>query len=673
MTIGALFSRYRTWLLICGLVIAAGASSYAQTTPTPAPTPPPSATEQIDSLRRLDENGKDTVIFTSKYIRYTKLRFLDDSTYTVPLDTTLRGFQDYNPLYRPESPTTNLGNLGLSARDMIFSPRKNLGFDAGFHALDRYVFTQDSVTYYRARTPFTELFYINGNGPEQLFTLTHTQNIRPNWNFGAVYKRIGANGYYQSQRGDHTNVSLSTWYQSNNKRYNLLMNGLFNTLKAGENGGALNDTLFSPNYSALGPRIAEATYLTGRTANRPAQSWKGREFFMKHFYYFGRIDSLNGDSSSAVLPTQRVAYTFSYSTNQYKFFKDEADNYGAFPASVPLGTVLTKDSTRVTNLRNEFMYSFYLRGRSVSFLKNEVKLDVGIRHDLYTYRQMGYSRNFQSTLLQANGGYRFSDRVSLTANLQQVAQGPYLGDFLYEARSSILLGRAVGRIVFGAYQLNRSPEEVFERVNYQYQQWSLSFDRTKTTALSFAYENEPLQFKVKGEYLLLSDYLYLQETPMVKQVIPVQASNPINLLKISVNKNFAFGYFHLDNFGVYQESDFRDVLRVPRVYVYSSFYYSKRLIPNIHSDIGIDARFNTAYAAPSYAINISQFYNGSEQQFSSYPVIDVWLKASLRRANVFLKYNYINQGLFSRGYYTVNRYPMPDKLFTFGVKWAFYN
>ncbi|HKG07371.1 MAG TPA: putative porin, partial [Pedobacter sp.] len=56
------------------------------------------------------------------------------------------------------------------------------------------------------------------------------------------------------------------------------------------------------------------------------------------------------------------------------------------------------------------------------------------------------------------------------------------------------------------------------------------------------------------------------------------------------------------------------------------------------------------------------------------PIVDLWVKASLRRANIFLKFDYVNQGLFSKGYYTVDRYPMPDRqLLKFGVSWNFYD
>lgn len=636
----------------------------------------PDAGAEIDSLRKKEEQGQDTVILTAKYIRYTTLRLLQDSTQTFPIDTSLNNLENYNALYQPQRPTINLGNLGLAYREMLFSPRKNIGFDAGFHSLDLYFYAQDSVKYYRAQSPYTQLNYTNGGQHEQLFRATHSQNIKPNLNFAAVYNRIGAPGFYQNQKADHTNIALSSWYQSPEKRYTLLANTIINMLKAGENGSVLNDTIFTsvsklPGRNAETVRLSNNASQSGFAANRSRQTWKSVNFMLKQFYYIGKVDSLTSGSGGTILPTQRVSHTISYNTNRYKYFKNEADTYNAFPkGSISL---LTEDSTQVKNLRNELMYSFYLRGRQVKFLKNEVKLDVGIEHNWYEYRQMAYKNTFQNITLKAIAGYRFSDRINLNANLQQISQGAYAGDFLYEATSNILLSNLVGRIVLGAYLLNKSPEEIFDRANYQYHKWNLDFGRSKISNLSFAYVNPKFNFFAKAEYTLSTNYLYFKETATAKQVIPTVEPN-LNVLKITAEKSFSYKKFTLRNFAAYQKTDASAILGLPKLYIYNSLYFSNRFFKSVDAQIGLDSRFNSSYKAPSYAINISQFYVSQKAvEFSSYPVMDVWIKASLRRANIFFKYNYINQGLFSKGYYTVNRYPMPDKAFKFGVSWNFYN
>jgi hypothetical protein len=618
---------------------------------------------ELDSLRKKEEESVDSVIYTAKYIRYTSRQLMNRATQTLQIDTTLNKFQYYSPLYQPDRPTIGLGSLGLAYRDLLFTPTQKIGFDAGFHALDRY---------YRARSPYTELYYVNGSLQEQVFRVTHSQNIKPNWNVGANYNRIGSEGFYANQNADHLNAAVFTWYESPGKRYNLLANALFNTIKAGENGSTTNDSIFT--FGSL-RKDAEIVRLKATGPNRPRQTWKEKSFFLKQYYYIGRMDSIKTDSFDVqILPTQRVSHSITYSKNQYKFFRNEDDIAGALPDISLPDSLLTNDSTIVNNLRNEFSYSFYLRGKTVGFLKNEVKLDLGLQHDLYHYEQKAYKDNFQNVTLKAGIGYRFSDRVNIEANLNQIAQGRNAGDFLYQANTNFLLSKSLGRIVLAAYSQNKSPEQMFERVDYQFHKWDKSFDRTKINNLSFLYENPKVQLSAKAEYFLISNYLYFRETDIPRQIEPVQSDNNINLLRLSLGKNFKVGKFHLDNYVVYQKTDYQTILLTPEIYTYHSLYYGTLLFKVLDTNLGVDVRFNTPFQNPTYSINTSQFYNSrSPVEFTTEPVVDVWVKANLRRTSLFLRYDYANQGLFSKGFYTVNRYPMQDALLKFGLSWKFYN
>ena len=626
--------------------------------------------ERDTSLNKTSD--ADSVYFYARDIRYTNLRLLKEGTQTRGIDTTMHNFQNYSPLYQPKRPTIGLGNNGIAYREMLFSPTRTIGFDAGFHSLDLYRLTQDSLKFYRAKSPYTELYYVNGRINEQTFKVTHSQNIKPNLNVGAQYNRLTGDGFYVNQRADHLNATLFAWYESPKKRYNIIGDVIFNTLKAGENGSTRNDTIFKTNSL---DKKAEPVFLKATGADRPMQTWRQTQFFLKQLYYIGRMDSLQGpDSSERILPTQRVSHTLTYTRDQYKFFRNEEDVYGAFPTLPSQSYTLTNDSTKVSNLRNEFAYSFYLRGKALSFIKNELKLDLGIQNDLYHYEQLAYETNFSNTMLKAGLGYRFSDKVNIDADLNQIVQGNNAGDFFYEANTSFLLSKSIGRIVLGAYVQNKSPEQMYERVDYQYHSWDRNFDKSKISNLSFLYENLKYKLTAKAEYFLVSNYLYFKETASAKQITPDQFGTNINLLKISLSKDFKFGKFNLDNHIVYQKTDFQDIIRTPEIYTYNSFYYASRLFKVLYTNVGFDVRFNTPFKAPAYAINVSQFYNDNAAlEYSSYPVLDVWVRATLKRANLFLKYDYVNQGWLSKGYYTVRSYPMQDKLLKFGVSWKFYN
>lgn len=633
----------------------------------------------LDSLRKKEEASADSVVFNSKYIRYTTYKLTKDSIQTLPIDTGLTGIHNFSLVIQPRYPVANTGLLGLPARSLLYDPVKTIGFDVGFHSLELYALNHEDVKFYRARTPFTNLYYVAGGDKEQVLKLTHSQNIRKNWNFGANFNRIGANGDYSRQRGDHLNGVIFTWYQSPNRRYNLWVDGIFNTMKAQENGAIVNEDIFTAPETLVDKKAENVRLTTAR------QLWRKNTIMLKQTYFVGRIDSTGNVASQNILPTNKVTHTLVYDNNSYSFRKDEIDTYNVLPFT-GIDSVFTNDSTNVKHVQNEFNYSFFLRAKGSSIIKNELKINAGIKHDAYNYQQTGkyrdttnfyaYTSSFQNLTLLGSAGYRFSNKVDLTVDLQQIFQGRNAGDYLYEAKSNVYIGRSAGRVVFGAYLQNKSPEEIYTRYFGNHYNWYRpDFDKTKTINFSFNYLNEKYGIDASANYYLISNYLYFLQQG-INGITPAQEPGDISLLKITAGKKFAFGSFHLDSYVVYQKTDNENVLRTPEVYTFNSFYKSQTFFKSFKTQIGFDVRYNTSYLAHFYSPAASQFYNGDDAnpvKLPTTPVFDIWVKAGLRRANLFLKYDYINQGWFNRGFYTVSRYPMPDKLLKFGVSWSFYD
>ncbi|MBB6500375.1 putative porin [Pedobacter cryoconitis] len=639
--------------------------------------------KELDSLRNKLENSKDSVIFTSRFVRYTTLKLTKDSIQTLALDTSLRGMQNFSPIAQPRRPTINTGNIGLAAKDLLFVPSKTIGFDPGFHSLDWYAMGPDDIKYYQARTPYSNLYYAGqySGDAEQLFRVLHSQNIKKNFNVGASYNRIGANGLYQRQRGDVLNGTFWSWYTSPNKRYTLFANAIFNTLKAYENGSITNTDIFGNNNLSI-DRMSQTVRLS--TAR---QIYRKNTFFLKQMYFVGRIDTLDQEITKKVLPTNKITYTIRYDKDSYAFQKNESDDHTVLPAGLN-DLSYTNDSTSVQHIQNEFIYSFFLRGKSKSVIKNELKIDAGIRHDFYNYTQLvgvpppqqyysKYTKSFQNVTLLGSAGYRFSDRIDLNFDVQQIFQGRQAGDFLYEAKSNVMVSKNLGRIVLGGYIQNKSPEEIYDTHYGNHFQWKdNNFKRTKTVNLSFKYINEKLGLEAGAEYFLITDYLYfLQANPSVDSltIAPVQNTGNISLLKLTVGKKLTYGRFNLDSYIVYQKNSKPDIMLTPEFYTFNSLYLKQTFFKVLKAEYGFDVRYNTKYTNYSYSPAVSQFYVGKMDKFDSYPIVDFWIRASLRKANIFLKYEYANQGLQSKGYYTVNRYPMPDRLFKVGLSWSFYD
>ncbi|MGZ3873592.1 MAG: putative porin, partial [Mucilaginibacter sp.] len=461
-------------------------------------------------------------------------------------------------------------------------------------------------------------------------------------------------------------------------------NLIYNNLKAPVTGSILNDSVFTTGS------IDKSTQPVRLTAS--FENWKGASFYLKQFYYIGKIDSatVKGKDKATILPTQRVAYTLNYNTRKYEFLQNGADTYSVFP-DYYYGSNRSRDSLTVKHLQNDFSYSFYLRSKASRALKNELKLDVGLTQDIYSYSQYVsdttlnqygskvvlpakvQGNSFQDLTIKGRLIYKLSDRVALEANIQQIAQGRDFGDFLYDAKLTLGGGQRVGRIVFEGYAQSSTPPLVYTDWVSNHFIFHNKFSNQKTNSLSFNYINDALKLDLKAEYFLITDYLYFTAQENGIDAHPAQLGGSINLIKVSLGKSVAWRRWHFDNYLVYQKTDYQSTLRTPELYSYTRLYYKALLFKVLYTNMGVDVRYNSQYVAPSYAPGLGQFYNGPDVTFSSYPVATVYLKATLQRTNIFVMYDYANQGLFSKGYYTVNRYPQQDAMLKIGVSWAFYN
>lgn len=647
--------------------------------------------QMIDTLRKRERLRGDSVIFSTRFIKITNEALLRDSTQLFPLDTSLNDFENYSPIFYQRNPKISLNTtMGTAARSLLFEPQKTIGFDVGLHALDAWLTNPDDIYYFNARVPYTLLTMVTSGSKEQYFKALHTQNIKPNWNIGINLNFVGSRGTYANTRILGQNVSNFTgnvfsWYESKNKRYNLLSALIFNNLKSPETGSVLNDSLFTSARGSF-DKNTERVRLP-----QTYENWGKTTLHLKQFFYIGRIDTTvaKSKSSANILPTQRVSHTLNISKSKFVFYQYDNDIYHVFP-DYYFSSNRSKDSLSLSHIQNDFTYSFYLRGKSQQFVKNEFKLDVGLTHDFYQYSQFvsdttltqfGYKviqqnrkqdGNFQNITLNGRASYRFSDRMNLEATVNQIVVGRNFGDFLYDAKLLLSGNEKAGRIILNAYQQSSSPSLVATSWISNHYIFNNSFANQKTTALSFNYINDDLEFDLKAEYFLLNDYLYYEAQPGGVDAKPVQLSTPINLFKISAGKTLTFGHWHFDNFLVYEKTDYQKTLRIPEVYTYSSLYLNSFLFKVMHTSAGFTVRYNTPYSAPSYAVGLGQFYNGADVQFSSYPIVTAFFKANIKNTDLFVLYDYANQGLFSKGYYTVNRYPQMDAMLKFGVRWNFY-
>ena len=155
-----------------------------------------------------------------------------------------------------------------------------------------------------------------------------------------------------------------------------------------------------------------------------------------------------------------------------------------------------------------------------------------------------------------------------------------------------------------------------------------------------------------------------------------QHGDAISLTSVYARKDFRIGGLHLDHRALLQWSTNQEVIPVPLLSAYISYYYEfwveKKHV--LRMQFGVDGRYNTSYYAPSYNPALATFYNQREYELGNYPYLDVFLTAKWKRMRIFLKYQHANYNLFgNKEYFTVAGYPLNPGMFKVGLSWGFYD
>ncbi|MGN6567445.1 MAG: putative porin, partial [Flavipsychrobacter sp.] len=274
-----------TCLLLCSN------SAMAQVSPQPLGTNMPGGIQPRDSTANKSNNSKwkeDNARIFFHRLNSDKKQIPDTSLHTFHR----RPFSQ--PWYR------DLGNLGSPVQNLLFTPENRMGPTLGYHVYDVYRFDTDSLNYYNTTRPYSVFGYQLGSKLEQMVSLFHTQNIKPNWNFAVEYRKVNSPGFYKLQRTIHDNASLTTNYKSKNLHYELYGAVVYNKFQQDENGGILNDSeLLSSQYTDR--RTVDVAFQNDAySITRSSVTNMQRDFGMllQHRYSWGSVDTTyNSDST----------------------------------------------------------------------------------------------------------------------------------------------------------------------------------------------------------------------------------------------------------------------------------------------------------------------------------------------------------------------------------------
>ncbi|GAC1420869.1 MAG: hypothetical protein NVS9B7_07020 [Flavisolibacter sp.] len=621
-------------------------------------------------------------------IRYYYL----DSNTAHKLDSSINDFTLRFPL---SGTSIYLGNTGQATRSLIFNPGVQAGWDPGFHAYDAYKLKLEQVRFYNTTRPYTELGYMVGSRSEQLLQVTHTQNIKPYWNFSLNYQQLNATGYFRNQRTNHNNYLFTSWYQAPAKRYNNYLILLYNKLQAGENGGLTQDSNLN-NITYVTDRFTVPTNLGGTSTYSPSyfsssiytgHQYKEFNLLIRQQYDFGRKDSLVTDSTVIPLfyPSLRFEHTFKYAHESYTYL-DYPTNGGTqsnlpdtsyylshYNLFLPSGDSIRFNDS-YSEINNDFsIYQFPDSKNLQQFIK--LGADLQLIHGTILAK-----KSFGLYNVMGHGEYRNrskNQKWDILAYGSLHLNGYNAGDYDGLVSLKRLISPSIGSLQVGFENVNSAPPFSYDtRSSFYLDQVQKSFAKENVVHFFGTVYQPRLALQLRGDYYLVNKYLYLQGFTQL-----AQEPTLFNVLIINALKTFHLGrHWAWVAEAYFQQKTGPAPVHFPSAYTRDRLMYEGNLgFKNLHIAFGTEVRYHSPYKADGYSPIQGQFYFQDSVTINNRPDIALFLHFRIRSFKAYLRGENLNTASFVNGFHFNNNnfaapgYPTPGLIIRFGVFWSFVN
>jgi hypothetical protein len=629
-----------------------------------------------DSLQRRNK-GDDSITISFRYL---------DSTRNYKLDSSVG---DHARRFLIPATNIYLGNIGNASRSLLFSPNFSAGFDPGFHAFDVYEYKLEKVRFFNTTRPYSEINYHLGSRVEQIIELMHTQNLKPNWNASFQYRLINSPGYFKSQKTNHNNYLLTSWFQSVNKRYNNYVALVGNKMQSAENGGIqdtadfLNNPDFKDRFNIYTKLGGDDPFSSNFFTTRINTGNKYSEFtaLIRQQYDLGKKDSIVTDSTVVPLfyPRLRFEHTFQLDKYSYTFQDYLGDSvyyqtYYDTSLKKPIDTFIVKDSWKI--LSNDFsIYQFPDAKNLQQFIKLGILLQ-NISGEFATGK-----KSFVNTVGHAE--YRNKTRNQqwdIEANGKLYFTGLNKGDYQAHISLQRLLGKNIGSFQVGFENTSRTPSFIFDsRSSFYFLKTAKDFKKENNTHLFASYFLPSFKFRLTGHYYLATNYTYIKNYFQLEQETTL-----FNLLQIAVEKTIKIGKKWNWHAEVYFQQAVGDApVNVPVIYTRNRLAYEGNLgFKNLDIAMGLEMRYRTPYKADGYSPVQGQFYYQDSITIKNpLPDIAAYVHFRIRPFKAFVRVENLNTARkidnggfgFTNNNLIAPNYAMPGLQFRLGVYWSFVN
>jgi hypothetical protein len=673
------FKNATRWLLLLALTLGSALASHAQI---------------VDDSTKVLYGPKTTRVIYEAEVRR-------DSVGGTPIDTTLTQWPQSRFWAHDTTFQQDLGILASASRPLLYQPNYQLGTRFGRNAFDRNTRDGSEVPYYDSRSPYSFFRYIQGSSGEQVFEINYSRSLKKNFSVGIDYERIAGNQVLAVNttqwQTEHNNFTLYGRYQTEDGRYHLLANYSASRQRTRELGGIWPDT--TERVSALKGDRSLFKYDRERVYLAPGTNIDDRD--QVHLFQSYRLLQ-KGFTAYHVLDVRR----------QYNGYTDNAlprassDALLFYPNAGPLrgtyrNTVATDDRATYRQIENTFgllgrteriEYNVYGRYRNAWLSQ----LSTPVERSGPGLRLVTVGRERADTAVAPHYFGQLFVGGTASFNYRSIYAVEVAGEYLpydngrvrvlgaggeYWLRGRIRTGPLSAEVLLNSYSPTLT-QQVFIGNNYEWSNlnsdWQSTFGNTTTQQLMVRLR-QPLpllaehSLELSGTAVRIAGLVFYNQNGVPEQLSSSIADSKTLFIAFARHR-VRLGNVFFDNQATYTRGGDGPGLRIPALVTESRVYYQRRVFGHaLFAQVGGEVYYQSRFRAYGYAPSTQQFYVQDQFTIGGYAVANAFVSADISSASIFLKVAYLNQGVYSDGYFTTPYYTGYPRRFQFGVRWRFFN
>lgn len=585
-----------------------------------------------------------------------------------PIDTLIKDFHQWDYVRRFNYLYQDLGNVGTAIRPTYYQTPDIIGARSGAHVYDLYWDTEP-IKYFDTKSPYSNMRVILGGKGRSFTRATFSRNINPNWNFGFTYRGLFIDKQVQrTGKGDRITrgnyYDAYTAYQTKDSTYRVFFNFRRNFHRVEEFGGIKTTTPF------LLEDFYEENSNPWLTAAESNDLRKNTHLF--HQYRVGKA-----------LQAYHVADWY---RQKNKFIDIPNPATDPFYDSVAIERRNPNDTTNDVTLfktgRHEFgikgniskvFYNGYYAIRNYQMLYNHFNVDTIpelVEHP--TYDSLRVRTSGTESYLGGRIAIILDSIGEVSGWLEVMDQGNYR--FQGEIKSRWFEARLK--------EMRYAPGFIEQAYLGRHDFWNNNFANTATTQFNgyLHYNSQVLKISPGLTFTRLRNYVFYKQVSQedsVQQVLPIQSGG--NQIMVSPELRLSLTFFKhitLSSQIIYTRfiENADNAFQIPELFVNGQLSYSNIFFNgNLDMHAGVDLHWQSNYFAPAYDPAIRQYYVQNTFLIQSFPIVDLFFNAKIKRGRVFFKYHNFIQAFTKTGYLTAPYYPGQANIFDFGFDWSFYD